>query len=40
MGEEAKRLIVSAAEIELPYADPLVIPVGVKTSERSWGACA
>ena len=40
MGEEAKRLIVSAAEIELPYPDPLIIPVGVKTSELSWGACA
>ena len=40
MGEEAKRLIVQAAEIELPYADPLVIPVGVKTSTVSWGACS
>lgn len=32
--------IVKRAEIELPYpGDPLVIPVGVKTSEVSWGDC-
>jgi hypothetical protein len=32
--------IVSKAEIELPYpGDPLVIPVGVKTSNLSWGDC-
>lgn len=31
--------IVKAAEIPLPYPDPLVIPVGVKTSEVSWGDC-
>ena len=34
------RQIVGKAEIELPYeGDPLVIPVGVKTSQRSWGEC-
>ena len=27
------------ASILLPYADPLIIPVGVKTSLISWGAC-
>lgn len=31
--------ILAAAHIELPYADPLVIPVGVKTSPLSWGHC-
>gem|GEM_PF-2127351 len=25
--------------IELPYAEPLVIPVGIKSSTSSWGAC-
>lgn len=25
--------------IEIPYDDPLVIPIGIKTSEESWGAC-
>jgi len=31
---------VAKAEIELPYSDdPLVIPVGVKTSTASWGDC-
>jgi DNA polymerase I-like protein with 3'-5' exonuclease and polymerase domains/uracil-DNA glycosylase len=31
--------IVACAEIPLPYSDPLVIPVGVKTSDISWGDC-
>lgn len=31
--------IVRLSQIELPYDDPLVIPVGVKTSNRSWGDC-
>jgi len=31
--------IKKAAQITLPYADPLVIPVGIKTSETSWGDC-
>lgn len=40
LGDWATRKIVEAAEIELPYAgDPLIIPVGVKTSTESWGAC-
>lgn len=35
---EAK--IVQSAEIPLPYTgDPLIIPVGVKTSTKSWGDC-
>jgi uracil-DNA glycosylase family 4 len=32
--------ILKAAEIILPYADPLVIPVGIKTSTKSWGDCS
>lgn len=32
--------IVKLAEIELPYAgDPLIIPVGIKVSDKSWGDC-
>lgn len=31
--------IVKCAEIPLPYADPCTIPVGVKTSNLSWGDC-
>lgn len=27
------------ASITVPYDDPLIIPVGVKTSTKSWGAC-
>jgi DNA polymerase I-like protein with 3'-5' exonuclease and polymerase domains len=39
LGDWMKDQIVKAAEIELPYDDPLVIPVGVKTSNESWGDC-
>lgn len=40
LGDWMTNQIVSKAEIELPYAgDPLVIPVGVKTSTASWGDC-
>lgn len=40
LGDMAVRKIVAAAEIPLPYAgDPLIIPVGVKTSTESWGGC-
>lgn len=40
LGDWAVKQIVSKAEIELPYpGDPLVIPVGVKTSNLSWGDC-
>lgn len=27
------------SQITIPYDDPLVIPVGIKTSEKSWGDC-
>ena len=33
----AKMLAVSS--IVLPYQDPLVIPLGIKTSTKSWGDC-
>ena len=39
LGQEMVRKIVAAAEIVLPYDDPLIIPVGVKVSEESWGGC-
>lgn len=29
----------ACASILVPYPDPLVIPVGIKTSTESWGAC-
>jgi len=31
--------IIEQSRIVIPYKDPLVIPVGVKTSEKSWGDC-
>ena len=40
LGDWMVKQIVAKAEIELPYpGDPLVIPVGVKTSTESWGGC-
>jgi DNA polymerase I-like protein with 3'-5' exonuclease and polymerase domains/uracil-DNA glycosylase len=36
---ESLKQLHEAAQIVLPYADPLIIPVGVKTSEVSWGEC-
>lgn len=36
--EEVKRLR-DLARIEIPYSDPLVIPVGIQTSKLSWGNC-
>lgn len=29
-----------AQSVVIPYPEPLVIPVGIKTSEKSWGDCA
>lgn len=29
-----------ASKVVVPYDDPLIIPVGIKVSEASWGACA
>jgi DNA polymerase-1 len=35
----ATRRIVEECSVEIPYADPLIIPVGIKTSPISWGHC-
>lgn len=37
--EQALHDITTAAHVVIPYPDPLVIPFGVKLSERSWGDC-
>lgn len=37
--EQRTKDIINACSVELPYADPLIIPVGIKTSEKSWGDC-
>jgi uracil-DNA glycosylase family 4 len=34
-----KDRIIEESRITLPYAEPLVIPVGIKTSTKSWGDC-
>lgn len=40
LGEWATKRIVEECLIELPYPDdPLIIPVGIKTSTKSWGDC-
>ncbi len=36
---ECVEALMAAARIELPYDDPLIIPVGAKFSEKSWGDC-
>lgn len=35
--EQSTQLLAQLARIVIPYPDPLIIPVGIKTSERSWG---
>ncbi len=37
--QECLKQLHDAGQIVLPYDDPLIIPVGVKTSETSWGDC-
>ncbi len=32
--------ILHHSKIVIPYDDPLYIPIGIKTSERSWGGCS
>lgn len=39
MRDAAKARIMDCFKIALPYADPLVIPAGIKTSTKSWGDC-
>lgn len=38
--ETHRAAILEKASIVLPYDDPLIIPVGIKTSPISWGDCA
>lgn len=38
-GESMLRRIVECSEFPLPYDEPLVIPVGIATSAKSWGDC-
>lgn len=39
LGDWAKNAICENARIMIPYSDVLEIPVGIKTSTESWGAC-
>ena len=38
-GDWALRRIVEESQIVLPYAVPMVIPVGIVSSQKSWGDC-
>ena len=40
LGDWAKRRLVELSQITIPYDDPLVIPVSIKTSRQSWGDCS
>ena len=35
--QSIRKLQYEASQIIIPYEDPLIIPLGVKTSDRSWG---
>lgn len=39
IAEQCRRRIIEEAQIQLPYDDPVIIPVGIKTSRESWGGC-
>lgn len=39
MGDEAVARITNHCAVPLPYPEPLIIPVGIKTSTLSWGDC-
>jgi DNA polymerase-1 len=39
LADKLKPEMLKQAEITIPYEDPLVIPIGLKTSEKSWGDC-
>lgn len=39
LGDSAMAQIIEQAQVPLPYDEPLVIPVGIKTSTKSWGDC-
>ena len=34
-----REAIIRCSQIVIPYDDPLIIPVGIKTSTKSWGDC-
>lgn len=38
-GDWALRRIVEEASVPLPYDEPLIIPVGIVSSTKSWGDC-
>ena len=38
-GDWALRRIKEEAEVPLPYSEPLIIPVGIVSSAKSWGDC-
>jgi DNA polymerase I-like protein with 3'-5' exonuclease and polymerase domains/uracil-DNA glycosylase len=38
-GDWALRRIVEESEVVIPYTDPLIIPVGIVSSTKSWGDC-
>ena len=38
-GDWALRRIVEESQIVIPYPDPLIIPVGIVSSTKSWGEC-
>lgn len=38
-GDWALRRIVEECQIPIPYDDPLIIPVGIVSSKKSWGEC-
>jgi DNA polymerase I-like protein with 3'-5' exonuclease and polymerase domains/uracil-DNA glycosylase len=38
-GDWALRRIVEESQIVLPYATPMIVPVGVVSSTKSWGDC-
>jgi len=38
-GDWALRRIVEESQVPIPYPEPLIIPVGVVSSTKSWGEC-
>lgn len=38
-GDWALRRIVEESRVSLPYDTPIIIPVGIKSSAKSWGDC-
>lgn len=38
--ERARAAIEECGRVVIPYEEPLIIPIGIKTSTKSWGDCA